>query len=589
MKIGVYICHCGVNIASTVNIEQMREFACRMPQVSVARDYQYMCSDPGQELIKKDIKALALDRIVIASCSPRMHETMFRKAIQSTGLNPYFLEMANIREQCSWVHPDKKQGTQKARALVASALARVSLHEPLQETEASVVGRVLVVGGGIAGIQSSLDIAEAGFEVCLVEKSPALGGHVGQLNRTFPHFEDASPMLRDKIDAVLKNPLIQVLTNSEVAALDGYVGNFLAKVRQYPRQVNGEDYQRCVEACPQGAVRFSEREVVTEVDIGTIIVATGYDVFDARLKPEYGYGRYQNVITGLEFERLSSSQGPTQGHILVGGKDPRNIVFIQCVGSRDKTVGNEYCSRVCCMYTAKQARTLKELMPDVKVTVCYIDVRAFGKGCEQFYEGVQKQGVLYRKGIPSEIFQRGGKLVVKAEDELLGEAYEEEADLVVLAVGLTKRSDAEEIRSLLKLSQGTDQFYLESHPKLRPLDTSMEGIYLAGACQGPKDIPDTVAQAHGAASRATSILFAGRVIIDPVTSVVDELLCAGCGLCEKVCEYGALKINPYQQVMTVNKALCKACGACQATCPSGAMSVRHFKKEQIMAQIQEII
>jgi heterodisulfide reductase subunit A2 len=641
MKIGVYICHCGVNIASTVNIEQVRNFACRLPRVSISRDYQYMCSDPGQELIKKDINALGLDRIVIASCSPRMHELMFRKAIKSAGLNPYFLDIANIREQCSWVHPDQEQGTLKAKELLAAAIARVSLHEPLQETEATVVSSVLVIGGGIAGIQSSIDIAEAGFEVYLIEKSPALGGHVAQLNHTFPRFEDASQIFGDKIAAGLKNPLIHVMTNSEVVAVDGYVGNFLVKVRQHPRLVdaakcNGcrkcedvcpvrvpddfnmglskrtaiyrpaswdgaylvdmknclfyqkEGCRRCVDACPQQAVNFAEQEVVAEVDIGTIIVATGYDVFDARCKPEYGYGRYQNVITGIEFERLSSPQGPTQGHILPGGKDPRHVVFIQCVGSRDKTVGNEYCSRVCCMVTAKQARTVKELMPAAKVTVCYIDVRAFGKGCEQFYENVQKQGVLYRKGIPSEIFQRDGKLIVKAEDELLGEAYEEEADLVVLATGLTKRGDAEEIRSLLKLSKGPDQFYLEAHPKLRPLDTSMEGIYLAGTCHGPKDITDTLAQAHGAASRATSILFAGRVIIDPVTSAVDELLCAGCGLCEKVCEYGALKINSYLQVMTVNKALCKACGACQATCPSGAMSVSHYKKEQIMAQIDEI-
>jgi heterodisulfide reductase subunit A len=325
-----------------------------------------------------------------------------------------------------------------------------------------------------------------------------------------------------------------------------------------------------------------------QFDIGTIIVATGYDPFDPRLKPEFGYGLYKNVMTGLEFERLLSASGPTQGKIQINGKEPKNIVFIQCVGSRDKTVGNEYCSRVCCMYTAKQASLTKDQIPDARVTICYIDIRAFGKGYEQFYDKVQRKGVLYRKGIPSEIYQRSGKLIVRADDELLGEPYEEEADLVVLATGLTQRNDSDRVRSLLKLSQSPDRFYMEAHPKLRPLDTATDGIFLAGTCQGPKDIADTLSQAHGAASRATIPLFAGTVKIEPITSVVDVSFCAGCGLCEQVCEFHALKLDPYRKVMTVNEALCKGCGACNATCPSGAISLRHFKTEQIIAQIREV-
>jgi heterodisulfide reductase subunit A len=325
-----------------------------------------------------------------------------------------------------------------------------------------------------------------------------------------------------------------------------------------------------------------------QVEVGTIVVATGYDPFDPKIKPEFGYGRYPNVMTALEFERLLSSSGPTQGKIEVSGKEPMSIIFIQCVGSRDKTVGNEYCSRVCCMFTAKQASLVKQRIPDARVTVCYIDIRAFGKGCEEFYEQTQKKGIFYRKGIPSEIYLRSGRLMVKAEDELLGEAYEEEADLVVLATGLTQRRDADQIRSLLKLSQGPDRFYLEAHPKLRPLDTATDGIFLAGTCQGPKDISDTIAQAHGAASRATIPLFAGRVKIEPITAILDQLMCAGCGLCEQVCEFRALKMDPYRKVMTINEALCKGCGACNATCPSGAISLRHFKTEQIIAQIREL-
>jgi heterodisulfide reductase subunit A len=643
MKIGVYICHCGINIAATVDIEKVTASAQALPHVVIARNYQYMCSDPGQDLIKNDIKNLGLDRVVVAACSPRMHELTFRNGLRSVGLNPYFLEIANIREQCSWVHSKKTEGTEKALDLIASAVAKVSLHDPLEEKEASVIPRVLVIGGGMAGIQASLDIARSGFEVYLIEKSSILGGHLAQMDFAFPTLEDTSKILLPKMEEVTRQPLIHLLTLSEVEEVEGFVGNFKVRIRHDPGYVNPEkcnnckkcesvcpirvpnefdmglterpaiylpssrslprcyvidsknclflqkgECGKCKEVCPEGAVRFEEVGMQFQVEVGTIIVATGYDPFNPRLKPEFGYGLYKNIMTGLEFERLLSESGPTQGKILIEGKEPKNIVFIQCVGSRDKTVNNEYCSRVCCMYTAKQAFLVRDRNPGARVTVCYIDIRAFGKGYEEFYEQVQKKGVLYRKGIPSEIYQRSGKLIVKAEDELLGEPYEEEADLVVLATGLTQREDASRLRSLLKLSQGPDRFYLEVHPKLRPLDTATEGIFLAGTCQGPKDISDTIAQAHGAASRATIPLFAGRVIIEPITAAIDTLMCAGCGLCEQVCEFRALQIDPYRKVMTVNEALCKGCGACNATCPSGAISLKHFKKEQLIAQIREL-
>jgi len=643
MKIGVYICHCGINIAATVDIERVRTYAQTLPHVEVARNYQYMCSDPGQDLIKNDIKNLGIDRVVVAACSPRMHEPTYRKAVQSAGLNPYFFDMANIREQCSWVHANREDATKKAMNLIASAVAKVSLHEPLEEKEVGVTPTVLVIGGGIAGIQASLDIAHSGFEVYLVEKSPTLGGHLAQLDRTFPNLEETSTVLSPKLDEMKDDPLIHILTQSQVEEVEGFVGNFRARVKQNPRFINAEKCTRCGrceevcpvlvpsefnmglagrkaiflpspcavpftytidsenclllqkgecgkcrEACPEGAVEFEQVGIETQFDIGTIIVATGYDPFDPKQKPEFGYGLYKEVISGLEFERLLSESGPTQGKIRVDGKEPKSIVFIQCVGSRDKTVGNEYCSRVCCMFTAKQASLVKDRIPEARVTVCYIDIRAFGKGYEQFYEQVQKKGVLYRKGIPSEIYRRSGKLIVKADDELLGEPYEEEADLVVLATGLTPRKDANRVRSLLKLSQSPDHFLLEAHPKMRPVDTATDGIFLAGTCQGPKDISDTLSQAHGTASRATIPLFAGKVKIEPITSVVDVSFCAGCGLCEQICEFRALKLDPYRNVMTVNEALCKGCGACNATCPSGAISLRHFKTEQIIAQIKEV-
>jgi len=643
MKIGVYICHCGINIAATVDVEKVTEYAKTLPHVVIARNYQYMCSDPGQDLIKNDIKNNGLDRIVVAACSPRMHEPTYRNACRSAGLNPYFFEMANIREQCSWVHSDKEEATRKAMDLIASAVAKVSLHEALEENEVGVTPTVLVIGGGIAGIQASLDVANSGFEVYLVEKSPSLGGHLAQLDRTFPTLEETSVTLLPKLKEAGTHPLIHLLTQSEVESVEGFVGNFKVKIRHDPRYVDPEkctcckkceevcpvrvpnefnmglnqrpaiylpflhavppcytidsknclylqkgECGKCRDICPEGAVRFEEVGMEFEVNIGTIIVATGYDPFDPKLKPELGYGQYENVITGLEFERLLSPEGPTQGKLVIKGKEPKNIVFIQCVGSRDKTVNNEYCSRVCCMFTAKQAHLVKDRIPDARVTICYIDIRAFGKGYEQFYETVQKKGVFYRKGVPSEIYQRNGKLIVKADDELLGEPYEEEADLVVLATGLTQRKESDQLRSLLKLSLSPDRFYLEAHPKLRPLDTATDGIFLAGTCQGPKDICDTISQAHGTASRATIPLFAGRVRIEPITAWVDVLMCAGCGLCEQICEYRALKLDPYRKVMTVNEALCKGCGACNATCPSCAISLRHFKTEQIIAQLREV-
>jgi heterodisulfide reductase subunit A2 len=644
MRIGVYICHCGINIAATVDIKKAAAFAQTLPSVAIARDYQYMCSDPGQDLIKNDIAQLGLDRVVVAACSPRMHELTFRKAIRSAGINAYFIEIANIREQCSWVHPNKEEATKKAMDLIASAVAKVCLHDSLEEKEAGVTPAVLVIGGGIAGIQASLDIAHSGFEVYLVEKSPTLGGRLAQLDRTFPNLQETSSILLPKMEELANHSMVHLLTNSEVEEVEGFVGNLKVTVRHDPRYVDPEKCNRCKkceevcpvsasgefnmgfverkaihlpsphavprtylidsknclylqkgecgkcrEVCPEGAIQFEEVGMQFKIDVGTMIVATGSDPFDPRLKPELGYGHYKNLITNLEFERLISESGPTQGKILVDGKEPKNIVFIQCVGSRDKTVGNEYCSRVCCMVTAKQAHLAKEQLPDARITVCYIDVRAFGKGCEQLYEQTQKKGVFFRKGVPSEIYQRSGKLIVKADDELLGETYEEGADLIVLATGLTQRNDAGSLRSLLKLSQGPDRFYLEVHPKLRPLDTATEGIFLAGCCQGPKDICDTISQAHGAASRATTPLFAGRVKIEPITAVVDELLCAGCGLCEQVCEFRALKIDSYRKIMTVNEALCKGCGACNATCPSSAINLRHFKKNQVIAQIREVV
>jgi heterodisulfide reductase subunit A len=641
MNIGVYVCHCGINIADHVDVEALENSAGKHPRVAVARNYTYMCSDPGQDLIVYDIEAYQLDRVVVAACSPTMHEVTFRKTLSKAGLNPYCLEIANIREQCSWVHSDRTRATAKAKELVAAAISKALLLEPLEEKEIQMRRSALVIGGGIAGLQSALDIADSGFEVFLIEKDPSVGGHMAKLSKTYPTMAAAEDSISLKMKRAGEHPRIELLTYSDIVGVEGYVGNFTVGVRKKPRYIDplkcsscgqceeicpvrvpnefnlGLDRRpaiylpfpqaiphcyvidpsaclyvmkgecgRCVEMCPSGAIDFTQEEEERTIEAGTIVVATGFAPFDPRLKPEFGYDHYERVITGLELERLLSSSGPTGGNLPAHWGAPESMVFIQCVGSRDKTVGNEYCSRICCMYTAKQANLLREKFPDMRITVCYIDVRAFEKGSEEFYTEVQEGGVIYRKGIPSEIYQRGDKLIVKAEDSLLGEVYEEEVDLVVLATGLTPAREATGLRNLFKLSQTPDRFFMEAHPKLRPLDTAIDGIYLSGTCQGPRGIADTVAHAHGTASRATIPLFQGKVKIEPITASIDAEICSGCGLCEDVCEYQALKRDVYRGHMIVNAALCKGCGTCHSVCPVKAVTVKQFKTEQVLVQIE---
>jgi heterodisulfide reductase subunit A2 len=554
-RIGVYICHCGINIAATVDVKAVAAYAATLPGVVVSREYTYMCSDPGQGLIQDDIREKSLNRVVVASCSPRMHEPTFRAAVSEVGLNPYCFEMANIREQCSWVHPAGELTTHKAMQLVASAVAKAGLLQPLEQRHASVTPSALIIGGGIAGLQAALDIADAGYEATLVERTNSLGGHVAQLHRTFPTLETTKDLIQPFIDRVEKHPRIRVMTGSEVVALGGFVGNFKVGVRR------GEE--------------------TIEIPVGTIVVATGFDIFDASRKPELGYGKYPQVITTADFERMADS-----GEIQVNGKKPQRVVFIHCVGSRDQSVGNAYCSRVCCMVSAKQARVVRERLPDADVNVFYMDVRAFGKGFEEFYDDTRTSGVIYRRGNPSEIVKRGERVAVRAEDTLLGQPVEVEADLVVLAVGMVPSRGIEAIASLFKLARSSDGFFMEAHPKLRPVETSMAGIFLAGTCQGPKDIPEALAQARAAAAAAMIPLMRGTVPVEAATSSVDEELCAGCGQCASICTFGALNMHPARGVMTVNAVLCQGCGACATACPSGAINLKHFTFDQVMAQLE---
>jgi heterodisulfide reductase subunit A len=649
MGVAVYICHCGVNIAKTVDVKKVVEEIEKMPEVSVCRDYQYMCSDPGQELVKKDINKHQPSSIVIAACSPRMHFPTFQGTLKEAKMNPYCLEMANIREQCSWVHEDKEKATDKAISLVKSAVAKASLLEPLVENEVPVTPAALVIGGGIAGIQSALDIAEAGYKVYLVEREPSIGGHMAQFDKTFPTLDCAACILTPKMVDVARHPNIELRAYSEVEDINGYIGNFKVKIRKKPRYVSEEhcvacgdcatecrladripnefdhnlskrsaiyvpfpqavplkytiDPERClmitrgkcgkspkcVDACSANAIDFEQKEEVEEVEVGTIVVATGYREFDPAQKPELHYSDLDNVLTGLQFERIFAPNGPTSGELVINGKVPKKIAFASCTGSRDKRVGNPYCSRVCCMYIAKQAHLVKEHTPDAEVTVYYCDVRAFGKGYEEFYERVQKEGVHYRRGLISEVFDEDGKVHVRGEDSLMAEPFDEEVDLLVLGTGIIPNSDSNEMGQLLHISNSSDGFYLEAHPKLRPVDTVTDGIFLAGCAQGPKDIPDTVAQAGAAAAHVIDVLSKGKITIEPYNAVVDSDLCGGCRICESLCPYDAHHFNEEKGIMEINDTLCKGCGVCGAACPAGAISLNHFRDTQIFAQIGAVL
>ena len=559
-RIGVFVCHCGFNIAGVVDVKRVVEEIKKLPDVAFAADYKYMCSEPGQNLIRQAIKEHKLDGVVVAACSPSMHEVTFRKAAASAGVNPYRTEIANIREQVSWPHQNyPEEATLKAIEVIRTIIEKVRYDESLIPLGIPVIKKALVIGGGIAGLTVALDIANAGYPVILVEKGEELGGKVRRLSGLYINFNAPDGFLEEKIKAVMEHPNVTVLTRSEVKEVGGYVGNFIVKVET-----------------PSGEKSF---------DVGAIVVATGFDLYPLQALGEYGGGRYPDVITALEFERMLKDglKRPSDG------KEVKSVAFVQCAGSRDPQRHRPYCSKICCMYIAKQASLFKQKVPDGQALVFYIDIRSQGKKYEEFVQrAIMDYGVLYIRGKVARVYEEGGRVFVRGVDTLSGRPVEAEVDLAVLANAVVASPGAEELAKRLRVATDAFGFFQEAHPKLRPVESLTAGVFIAGAAQFPKDIPETIAQASGAAAKVLGLFAQRELIQEPTVAYVVEELCSGCGLCIEACPYEARALHPWKGIATVNVALCQGCGACAVVCPNKASRVRNFTPLQYLAMVEEI-
>ncbi|MDD5370907.1 MAG: CoB--CoM heterodisulfide reductase iron-sulfur subunit A family protein [Anaerolineaceae bacterium] len=649
-RVGVYVCHCGTNIAGVVDVEEVARWAQSLPEVVVSREYKFMCSSLGQEMIEKDIHEMGLTRVVVAACSPHLHEATFRNACARAGLNPFLFDMVSVREQVSWVTSDHAIATQKAKALIAGSVRRVVHQQPLEPIIVDIDQTTLVVGGGIAGIQAALEIADSGHRVYLVEREPSIGGHMAQFDKTFPTLDCSACILTPKMFAAGQHPNITLLSWSEVEKVDGFIGNFTVQIRKRARMIDTDlctgcmicqekcpkkvvdqvfevgmakrkavytpfpqavpkypviDVDNCTYYktgkckacqifCPTGAIDFEQQDEILKIKVGNIILATGYDLFDCERIPEYGYGRLPNVINSLEFERMTNVSGPSAGKVILkDGRPPETVAIVHCVGSRDKNYNN-YCSSICCMQSLKFAHLVKE-KTGAKVYNFYIDMRTPAKSYDEFYQRVLAEGTVFVRGKVADISNiartpaEQDKLVVQVYDTLEGMQRRIPVDMVILSAALEPRKDAAENGKIFGIACSSDGWLIERHPKLDPIATMTDGIFIAGCAQGPKDIPASVAQGAAAAARVMGLMGREHVSLEPVRAKVNQEQCSGCRICNNLCPFSAITFDVALGVSEVNQALCQGCGTCVAGCPAGAISGTHFSNEQILAQIEGVL
>jgi heterodisulfide reductase subunit A len=664
IRIGVYLCECGPNIKEAIDVNEIREFTQSLENVVLTKPFHLLCSEEGKTLLEEDIKKYHLTNVVLAACSPKEHEITFRKVLHNAGLNPFLLQIANIREQCAWVVKDKALATQKAKAMIAAAVKRVAFHEPLEMKEIQYQSDVLVVGAGVAGISAALSLAQKNRKVYLVEKLPCIGGKVARYEKVFPSLECASCVLDPLLDEVLHNEHIEVMTCSEVQEVLGFYGNFIVRVKKKARFVDstscigcgacfevcpvkvkneynerlnnrkaiyipypgalphvavidqehclhlqGKECNACQNACPFGSIQYEETDQSQELKVGAIVLATGFDVFDPKKVSQYGYGKIEDVYTSLEFERLLSSTGPTEGKILLkNGQPPKRIALIHCVGSRTRKY-NEYCSSVCCTYSLKFAHMVKEQLPDSSITEFYSDFCLPGREPQSFFNTLADKkeiDFVQVKNIDSiELNQKNSKILITYED-IDGKIKGHSFDLVILSVAIEAARDAREVAEIFGISRGKDGFFLEEHANVAPVSTSVGGVFIAGCAHGPKDIQGAVAEGHAAAGRILSKLIPGeKFLLEPITAEVDEDLCSGCKTCISLCPYKAITYNPPSppfskggqgglldekvKVAKINEVLCRGCGICVAACPSATIKARNFTDKQIVAEIKGLL
>lgn len=652
-RIGVFVCQCGTNIAATVDTKKVADEMAKLPGVAYTGDYKFMCSAPGQENLKEIVKKHKLDGVIVSACSPHMHEKTFRKACEAAGLNPYKCEITNIREQCSWVHHDatKAAGTLKSIDLTRMTIERLKKNKTLSKIKIPIKKKALVIGGGIAGIQAALDIADGGRQVILVEREPSIGGNMAKLSETFPTMDCSQCIMTPKMVEASLHENIKIMTWSEVEKIDGYIGNFTVQIRKKARYVN-EDLCNgcglCMEKCPfkaksefemgmsqrkvvytpfpqavpnipvidaancpkiqkdkcgacaivcgPKAIDYTQKDNIITEEVGAIVVATGYQLMPNERFGEYGYGKIKDVISGLQFERLASASGPTGGEIKrpSDGKTPKNVVFIQCVGSRDEKKGVAYCSKICCMYTAKHTMLYKHKVHDGQSYVFYMDIRSGGKRYEEFVRrAIEHEGAMYLRGRVSRVYEKDGKVIVQGADTLSGNQVEIEADMVVLATAIVSREGADTVAQKLGIGYDKHKFYNEYHPKLKPVETVTAGIYLAGTCAGPMDIPDSVLMGSAAASKVLALFSNDQMAREPITANVNRVTCNACWDCVVACPYSAIEKEEVKNrqgavikmLAKVNEGVCQGCGVCVCACRSKAIDLRGYTDEQVYAAL----